>query len=57
MTRLILSVTKVFILFWFLITQHGMWGFSFPVGDQTHTPCAEVQSLNQRTTRKVPSIT
>lgn len=57
MTRLILSVTKVFILFLFLITQHGMWGFSFPVGDQTHTPCAEVQSLNQRTTRKVPSIT
>ena len=38
-----------------LILPHGMCYLSFPVGDQTCTPCTGRQILNHWTTREVPT--
>ena len=53
--KVFIGFVKILLLFYILVSwPRGMWDFSSPTRDQTHTPCIGRRSLNHWTPREVP---
>ena len=53
-SRRLIEFVTILLLSYFFFWPSGMWYFSFPTRDQTHTSCIGRQSLNHCTAREVP---
>ena len=51
---LLYSITVLLLLYVLCFWLWGMWDLSYPIRDQTWTPCTGRQNLNHWTTREVP---
>ena len=48
-------VTTLLLFYVLVFWLRGMWDLNFPTRDWTHTPCSGRWSLNQWTSRKIPT--